>query len=135
MKPDPAWVYGNYQMDTCTDICDFSGKPFKFEYLTKKKPTNGVYIYVIRELEPRRVYLENKKIFNCKNKKERILNHNCLALNRRVICAGDITFIPNSRGVFISNASGHYLPNIECLNYLQHLLDDLGYQVLDYYEF
>jgi len=128
-------IYSNYQMDVCTDICDSSGKSIKFEYLTKKKPIHGNYIYVIRELEPNKIYLENKKIFNCKTGKERILNHNCVALNKPVICAGDITFIPYSRGVIITNASGHYLPNIDSLNYLQQLLDGLGYKVLDYYEF
>ena len=135
MKPDPQWIYSNEGNESCIP-CDSNKKPFKFEFLTKKKPINGTYTYVIRELEPKRIYLENRKIiYDCKTGKERILNHNCIALNRRVICAGDITFIPYSRGVTVSNASGHYLPNIDCLNYLQHLLSNLGYQVLDYYEY
>ena len=138
VKPDPSWMYSNIHSDTCKDICDTNGKQIKFEYLTKRNgPKHGSYLFVIRELEPNRIYMynQNEKIYNCKTGKERTINHNCLALDRRVICAGDIEFIPKTKNVIISNASGHYIPKIESLEYLNYLLSNLGYKVIDYYEY
>jgi hypothetical protein len=136
MKPNTHLVYSNIHKDTCTDICDHLGKSIKFDYLKKyNHPKNGTYLFVIRELEPNRIYICNDKtkIYNCKSGKERTINHNCLALDLNVICAGDITFI--NKSVIISNASGHYIPNVDCLNYLNYLLSKLGFSVIDYYEY
>jgi hypothetical protein len=133
VKPDPNFIYFNYY-ELCGNICDKNGKLIKFNYLTKRKPKYGNYDYVIRELEPKRIYLypinEISTETNCITGKPKTMHHNCIALDRRVICAGSIEFLPRSRNVKISNYSGHYLPNKDCLDYFEYLLNNLGYNVI-----
>ena len=145
MKPDPSWIYYNTGLP-CGLICDKNGKVINFDILGKRKPVKGFgyFVYVIRELEPKRIYIyhfhkiksekdfsnvSNFTEFDCKTKKDKIVNHNCLGLDRRVICAGEITFYPNTRDVKISNASGHYFPKEESLQYTIYLLNNLNYKV------
>ena len=148
-KPDPAWIYHNHR-EPCGLICDEDGKPITFKFLTKQKPTNGYgfFDYVIRELEPNRIYVyhyrnvkhptdfDNMNMeFNCKTGKVQKMHHNCIALDQRVICAGSIEFFPKTRDVNISNASGHYFPNKGCLEWTTYLLNNLGYNVKEIFLF
>jgi len=148
-KPDPEWIYYNKE-GPCEQLCDRNGKPIEFKYLTTRKPTNGYgyFDYVIRELEPNRIYVYHytnikypndfkniNKEFICKTGKEEFMHHNCIALDRRVICAGSIEFYPKSRDVKISNASGHYHPHKNCLKWTTYLLNNLGYNVKELYVF
>ena len=138
MKPDPDFIFYNYyQHHQCKKLFHSNGKELKFSFLTKKTPPVGEYIFVIRELEPTRIYLHNNKDLYYKdiNGKIQTVHHNCLALNRRVISAGSIQFINKSKSVVITNSSGHYFPTYESLSYLNYLLSNLGYNVIDTYEF
>ena len=148
-KPDPRWIYYNTK-EPCDILCDRKGKPIEFKFLTKRKPTNGYgyFDYVIRELEPYRIYVYHysdvkypddfgnlNKEFSCKTGIPEYMHHNCIAKDRRVICAGSIEFYPKTRDVKISNASGHYLPHESCLTWTEYLLNNLGYNVKDIYIF
>ena len=95
-----------------------------------------MYTFVIRELEPNKIYIhkQNSDKYYDINGNKLTVHHNCLALNRRVITAGDITFIKGGSAV-ITNCSGHFFPKYESLSYLYHLLTNLGYTVIDTYEF
>jgi hypothetical protein len=135
MKPDPDFIYHNYYQDICPQLYHSNGKRLTFSYL-KPKITPGEYIFVIRELEPNKVYIhkmDNKLYYNI-NGQLQTVHHNCLALNRRVITAGSITFIKGGSAV-ITNCSGHFFPKYESLSYLYQLLTKLKYIVIDTYEF
>jgi hypothetical protein len=135
MKPDPIFIYPNYYQEICPQLYHRNGKKLVFNHL-KCKITPGEYMFVIRELEPNRIYIhkiDNHVFFNACGK-EIVVHHNCLALDRRVISAGSITFIKGKRAV-ITNCSGHYFPSYESLSYLNYLLSNLGYIVIDTYEF
>ena len=143
MKPKKEWLYSNkLKHHQCPVMCDENGKIIKFKYLTKKKPPSGVYIYVIRESEPERIYIhpDSEPAYNCETGKVETVHHNCLAQEQNIICGGDIEFYEDVHGietriVKVSNASGHYYPHEDCLEYVTQLLTKMRYYVIDYYSF
>lgn len=142
-KPSPDVFYNTG--GRCGVLCDKNQQPVLFKYLTKEKPCKGYgyFEYVIRELEPYRIYVYHQSgiksptdtnlniLYKCGTKIETFMHHNCIALDRRVISAGTIEFFKSTRNVRVSNASGHYLPSQESLEWLIYLLELLNYKVTE----
>ena len=143
IKVNPDFIYYNHY-GLCGNICDQFGNPIKFRSLTKEKPVRGYgyCLFVIRELEPTTIYIYHfsnvkhpedfdnmNNEFDCVTRKPKVVHHNCIALDRRVISAGTIEFYSKTRNVKISNQSGHYFPNEKSLEYVTYLLNNLGYNV------
>ena len=101
------------------------------------------YIYVIRKDEPTNIYYypENNKrpskdyYYVCdesagkwNNRTRTTINHNCLANNTNIICGGQFTLYDGSK-ITLTNKSGHYIPDGDCLAYATCLFKSFGFNV------
>ena len=132
-------IYKNREGDICPRLC-YNGIPIIYSILTTKCPKIGNYLFVIRQNEPNNIYYYTADLnivmetTNCSTGNKKVVHHNCLANNENVICAGELQFI-GSRNVILLNASGHFYPDYECLDYISCLLNDMKYKVLDLQEY
>ena len=125
----------------CRPLCyKNTGNKIMFnDVLTRKEPSKGEYLFVIRASKPTKIYYFSAEMnllmntaMTCNTKEPRVIHHDCLGHNEKVICAGTLIFHGNRRVTLINN-SGHYLPKAECLHYTSDILKKrLGYRIADF---
>ena len=125
----------------CQPLCyKNTGKQIVFDHvLTRREPAKGEYLFVIRASEPTKIYYFSADLdilmnaaMSCETKKPKVIHHDCLGRNQKVICAGTLIFHGYRRVTLINN-SGHYLPKAECLHYTSDILKKrLGYRIADF---
>jgi hypothetical protein len=108
--------------DKCQGLCLKDGKKLSsliLNNITQLK-IDREYLYTVRKDDPHQiVFLGNiYPVFNCNDlKHERFVNHNCLAEDKNILCAG-IMELTKDNILRIDNNSGHYQPEDKCLKKL-----------------
>ena len=105
--------------DKCPNLCLKDGKelsPMILNSITQLK-FDREYLYAVRKNDPYQIiFLGNTyPVFNCNDLEHpRYVNHNCLAGDKRILCAG-IMELTKDNILRLDNNSGHYQPGDECL--------------------
>lgn len=87
----------------------------KKSILLNKNSPDGKYLYVISIKNPFKIIMVDKRI-----ERKDYIYHNVLAEDKNVIIAGEIEIKDNL--VLLDNNSGHYKPEVDCLDYVKELI-------------
>ena len=147
----PEKTYPNKLKDlqSMYKLCRDDGLEANYTVMNEPLKSDRIHIWAIPSGSPTDIHfypLDNEHSYVPCNVKDRVrpngserktnmIHHNYLVEGKPVVCAGETGIHSVTRKRWISNKSGHYTPDNDCLTYAKCLFETKGTRVENVYSY